>query len=593
MNHNTEDSDFYQPELNYVPGPEKIDYAEIDVDYITTDSDTAKLFVSAYHRDIKYCKPLGGWHVWTGLRWKLDNPGLSELMWRFGVEMRVGAATRTDKSGSNRLWRHAQYVLSETGITKILKLAGNDPRVLREPGDFDRSRELLNTLSGTINLSTGEVQKHRREDHITRLIDLSYDRAAKAPAWSKFLNRVIPDRSLRDFLQTAIGHSATGDVSEHHFYILYGTGSNGKSTFIEALTSVLGDYAGKTSTDALLAKNTGGTATPDVANLKGKRFVTAEETEEGARLNESLVKSLTGGDSITARYLNQNPFTFLPTHKLWLSTNHRPIIRGTDYGIWRRVKLIPFAEKIDGSEKDQKLPQKLQAERAGILAWIVAGAVRWHREGITVPKIVEDQTAAYRASMDRLSTFIDDRCIIGERYTVGKGELYKAYQEWAEDEGIHAEAKARFGQRLTERVDTSGAVITAQRAGKGRWIWVGIGLTIDAEGDTGDIGDVDSHSVPREADNNSESKTVSPVSPMSPSNEENDELGISGNLGVDSHSVPRGTDNHSELKTAPNLPNLPKTQISNEKVGNTRCKHDAEPVACYVCNKDHPKRKTI
>jgi putative DNA primase/helicase len=591
MNH-TEDNDFYQPELNYEPGPAKVDYTEIDVDYLTTDSDTATLFVDTYHHEIKHCPELGGWFRWDGLRWATANNELYELLRRFGVEMRVGAANLSDKSGREKLWRHSNYCLSKAGMGRILFLASVDRRVRREAGDFDRDRHQLNCLSGTISLATGEVRKHNRADLITRLIDLTYDRAATAPTWSKFLNRVIPDRSLREFLQVAIGHSATGDVSEHHFYILYGTGSNGKSTFVEALTSVLGDYAGKTSTDALLAKNTGGSATPDVANLKGKRFVTAEETEEGARLNESLVKSLTGGDSITARYLNQNPFTFLPTHKLWLSTNHRPIIRGTDYGIWRRVKLLPFSEQITGAEKDQKLPQKLQAERAGILAWIVEGAVRWHREGLKVPAIVEDQTAAYRASMDRLSTFLDDRCIIGERYTVGKGELYKAYQEWATDEGIHAEGKGRFGQRLIERVDTGGTLITDEKASGGKRIWVGIGLRTDDEFDTLDTLDINSHSVPRGTDNSSESKPVSNTSNTSRSNED-DESGISGNLGVDSHSVPRGTDNHSELKTAPNLPNLPKTPISNEEITNTRCKHDTEPVACYVCNLDHPKRKTL
>jgi putative DNA primase/helicase len=253
----------------------------------------------------------------------------------------------------------------------------------------------------------------------------------------------------------AAGYSAIGDVREHLLLILYGSGANGKSTFIETIRAALGDYAHRTRTEILMAKAAGNGATPELANLKGKRFVTASESEDGQRLAESLIKDLTGGDTITARHLYKEPFEFRPTHTLWLSTNHRPVIRGTDEGIWRRIRLVPFTVRIPDEQQDKRLPERLREdELSGVLAWMVRGALMWQQSsvGLDVPDEVRKATQQYRDDMDRIKQFVVDECVIGRwEYRVTKDELYSAYREWVSEGGEYPESKRRFGQRLKEK----------------------------------------------------------------------------------------------------------------------------------------------
>jgi phage/plasmid-associated DNA primase len=224
----------------------------------------------------------------------------------------------------------------------------------------------------------------------------------------------------------------------------------------------------------------------DVARLKGARFVAASETEEGRRLAESLVKDLTGQDTISARFMRAEWFEFQPTHKLWLSTNHKPEIRGTDNAIWRRIRLVPWVVAIPPVERDRKLAQKLRGELSGILAWAVEGCLEWRRKGLKAPAEVRKATAGYRSEMDVLGDFLADRCFRGERLEVGKDELYKAYQMWSEEAGERTETKRKFGMLLKER-----GVEDGRNSDRTKRIWKGIGLTTLKRGARGGHDDED------------------------------------------------------------------------------------------------------
>ena len=255
---------------------------------------------------------------------------------------------------------------------------------------------------------------------------------------------------------------------------MYGTGANGKSTFTEALQAALGDYARKTPTETLMQKyQDNGGASPDIARLAGARMVSAAELAEGRRLNEPLIKDMTGGDRMTARYLNKEFFEFSPAFKLWMYGNHQPKITGTDPGIWRRVLLIPFTVSIPETEQDKNLGEKLRAELAGILAWAVAGCIAWQHDGLEVPQEVKDATADYKASQDILALFFAERCVINSLATVQARELYNQFKLWAVETNTDPGSEVNFARRMTEK----GYQKTAN-TGKGR-AYTGIGLLED------------------------------------------------------------------------------------------------------------------
>ena len=339
------------------------------------------------------------------------------------------------------------------------------------PDELDASPDLLNTESGTIDLRTGELREHRREDLITKIAPTTYRPDAAAPTWEAFLERVLPGEDLRAFVQRAVGYSATGDTSEQCMFINHGGGANGKSTFQEAIAAALGDYAMRAPTEMLLAKRSDGVPN-DVARLKGARFVSASETEEGRRLAESRIKDLTGQDTITARFMKAEWFDFAPTHKLWLSTNHKPEIRGTDAAIWRRIRLVPWTVSIPPAEQDKKLPIALRHELAGILAWVVRGCLQWRRDGLQAPDEVRKATGEYRAEMDVLAGFLVECCEQDTGHWEYAKDLYECYKRWCDENGERPEPQRKFGGRLGERG------FQRDRGGsRGAGIWRGVRLT--------------------------------------------------------------------------------------------------------------------
>ena len=329
----------------------------------------------------------------------------------------------------------------------MLELAKSEVPVL--PDELDTHPWLMNAPNGVVDLRTGELRPHRREDMMTKIAGAEYDPKVPTPKWAGFVERVLPDEELRVFVQRGSGYSATGDTSEQCLFINHGNGANGKSTWQEILAAALGDYAMRTPTKTLLATRSDSIPN-DVARLKGARFVSASESEEGRHLAESLIKELTGQDTISARFMRGEWFDFKPTHKLWLSTNHKPQIRGTEDAIWRRIMLIPWNVQIPPAEQDRTLLEKLHSELPGILAWVVRGCVAWQREGLRPPDEVTRATAEYRAEMDVMSAFLDECCEQRANAWTYARDLYKAYEWWCMETGERAESQKRFGGRMKE-----------------------------------------------------------------------------------------------------------------------------------------------
>ena len=440
-----------------------------------TDLGNARRLVHHHGRDLRYCWEWRKWFVWDGRRWVKDRTG---EVYRLAKETVAGiyqeASAEPDDERRKALAKHAMRSEAGARIKEMVDLARSDVPVL--PDDLDASPDLLNTESGTVDLRTGELRDHRREDLITKIAPVEYRSDAPAPAWEAFLERVLPSEELRRFVQRACGYSATGDTSEQCMFINHGGGANGKSTFQEAIAAALGDYAMRAPTEMLLIKRSGGIPN-DVARLKGARFVAASETEEGRRLAESLIKDLTGQDTLSARFLWGELFDFRPTHKLWLSTNHKPEIRGTDTAIWRRIRLIPWSVTIPPAEQNKKLPATLRHELPGILAWIVQGCLEWRRRGLQAPDEVRKATGEYRAEMDVLAGFLAECCTLDAEYWEYAKDLYESYKRWCDENGERPEPQRKFGGRLGERG------FKRDRGGsRGAGIWRGVRLTEEEKG---------------------------------------------------------------------------------------------------------------
>jgi putative DNA primase/helicase len=245
----------------------------------------------------------------------------------------------------------------------------------------------------------------------------------------------------------------TGSIKEQIMFILYGNGRNGKSVFLETISNILGTYAKTIQASSIMVKQNNGGPNSDIARLAGARLVTSSEPNEGLRMDEGLVKQLTGGDKVVARQLYGKEFEFEPEFKLWLATNHKPIIRGTDDGIWRRIRLIPFTVQIPDDQVDKDLKYKLARESIGILNWAVDGALKWQQHGLHTPEIIKGASEGYRKEMDVISAFIDEMCDTGEQYQVKSSELYQTYKQWADDNSQYRMSNTKFGKELTQKFD--------------------------------------------------------------------------------------------------------------------------------------------
>lgn len=444
--------------------------------YNLTDLGNAERLIARHGDDLRYVHVWGKWLVWDGTRWKPDSSGEIERRARDTVRAIYAEAESADGRDERKaIARHASGSESRSRIDAMIALARS--MVPAAPDDLDTDPWLLNASNGTVDLNSGERRDHRRGDFITKVAPVEYDPAAAAPRFAQFLREIFGgDEDMIAFVQQFAGYSLTGSTEERAFAILHGTGKNGKSTLVELLQDVMGDYATNTDTETVLRKRSAGVGN-DVAALKGARFVSAAEVEQGRALAESKVKNLTGSDTVTARFLFAEPFDFRPEFKLWLSTNNKPVIHGTDDAIWDRIRLIPFTQRFAGDQADHALPRKLRDELPGVLAWMIAGCLDWQRRGMGEPEQVRNATEGYRVEMDTLAAFFEDRCVIHPKAEVPATPLYKAFQEWCAESGEADESQRRFGGRLQERGFESFTITSgAFKSLKG---WRGIGLRDD------------------------------------------------------------------------------------------------------------------
>ena len=437
-----------------------------------TDSGNAQRLARLHGKDLRYCHEWGKWLTWDGQRWAIDNTG--EVMRRAKDTVRriyAEAAGQNDSHQRQAIAGHAKQSESESRLRAMTTLAQSEPGIPIRPQDLDNDLWKLNVQNGTLDLSSGEPLLHSRDDLITKLAPVVYDVDAQCPRWHAFLDRIFGgDADLLSFVRRAVGYTLTGSAKEEVFFLLYGTGANGKSTFLEVLRAILGEYARTADFDTFLRKERSGVPN-DIARLAGARLVTAQETEGGARLAEVVVKQMTGNDTMLARYLYSEYFEFRPAFKLFLAANHKPLVRGTDLGIWRRTRLVPFAVTIPEQEQDKDLLEKLKQELPGILAWAVRGCLEWHRDGLGVATAVTEATGEFREESDILGTFLAECCVLGDAEKVAASGIYASYKDWAVRTGEQPVSQTAFGRQLGER----GFV---RRKSSGRNLWQGIGVAV-------------------------------------------------------------------------------------------------------------------
>ena len=423
------------------------------VDYKLTDVGNAERFVAMFKDSVKYCSIYKKWFIWNGKRWEQDDTG---KIITYAIEcvrnIMHDADMLPDGDKRKALIQHSLRSESSGRLKALLDLASGMPAITIRSDDLDANPWLLNCQNGTIDLRTGKLQAHNPQDYITRICAAPYDTTCAIPLWTSLLNKVSGgDEAVKRYMQKAFGYALTGDISEQAIFLLYGTGSNGKSTMLNVFAELLDGYAQSTSSDTFMQKKND-TVNNDIARLKGARFVSAIEMEEGKRMAESLIKSMTGGDKLVTRFLYGEFFEYIPQFKVFLAVNHKPIIRDTTKSIWRRIKLMEFTNTFTEQERDRNFPAKIMAtELSGILAWAVQGCLWWQQEGIQDPDRIREATQEYREEMDAFSHFFEECCLDKAEGHVSNKMLRAKFEEWCGENGEYAINQRTFSQKLLER----------------------------------------------------------------------------------------------------------------------------------------------
>lgn len=412
----------------------------------TTDTGNAERLVARYGKDFLYCPDTQVWMAWTGKRYVADRG--NSLIQECGKEtIRAMKAEAQDPETI----KHAYKCEAESKRRAMLTLAKYELPVQGHVEKFDADPLLLNVANGIVDLKLGKLVLHDRSARMTKIAYVQYDAAAKCVEWEKFLVRVLSgDEAVISFLQRFVGYCLTGDMREQVFVFFWGEGRNGKSTLCQTLLALLGDYA-MPAPPHLLESKSNPAHPAEIADLMGARLVICQETDDNKRLDEPLVKQLTGGDSLKARKMRQDFFTFVPTHKLILAGNHKPSIRGMDFAMWRRILLVPFLERISDEECDPTLPEKLRGELPGILAWAVRGCLEWQAKGLRAPKKVQDATDNYKRESDVLRGFLEEHTTRDADGEIKAAHLYTKYRSWCEATGERVMTQTALGRRLHEK----------------------------------------------------------------------------------------------------------------------------------------------
>lgn len=417
-----------------------------------TDGFLSRRFLDLHGSEVLWCEELGSWFIWDGSRWAFDKTLEIYRLSQNVTQSFLEEASRCDfPSVRKQLIKYASQSDGQSKRTSYLEYSKS--AVPSSPEHFDQHHHLLNCENGIVNLRTSELIPPRKSLLLTKQCKASLPdpESEGGRLWDKFLADILPDTEVREFMQRAVGYAATGFSTSHVFIILYGDGDNGKSTFLRIISKVLGDYS-QSLENGLLLKKTLESHTTGLAELKGSRFVTASEIDQGKQLNESLVKQLTGGDDIKGRLLYKNNIQFQPTHTIFYAVNHKPEITDSSKGMWRRIRLVPFSLRMTADQRDERLEEKLLKEKDYILRWIVGGAKKWFADGElkTPPKIMAE-TAEYRDETDHINQFIVNRCVKGEGFCAFSGELRNAYKQWCIEHDEKPVSETAFGRYLRSK----------------------------------------------------------------------------------------------------------------------------------------------
>lgn len=422
-------------------------------DHLTySDLGNSERFIKEHGSDVRFVAEYNKWIVWDGKRWEIDaGNGLNERTTLTTRSIYYDALQEQEQEKRKFMIGWAKTSASAAKAEAMLKIAKFNNKVMIKQEILDNDPWLFGVSNGIIDLKTGHLCEPRRGDMVTCAGKVEYRPQAQCPLFTKFLDQIFDDNApVIEFLQRAIGYSLTGHATEQCLFFAYGRGANGKSTLFHVINTLMGDYSRSISAEMLMDRPQGA-QTNDLARLRGSRFITTVEIEEGKRMAEALVKQVTGGEKISARFLYGEFFEYLPTFKLWLAANHHPVIRGTDAGIWRRIRLIPFTVSIREKDRDKDLSQKLLEELPGILNWAIDGCLSWQRQGLNPPPEVLAVTAQYKGEMDILGSWITE-CCVEDGEARGKAmELYNSYKKWAMENGEYVMPQSKFKTKMVER----------------------------------------------------------------------------------------------------------------------------------------------
>lgn len=441
----------------FTPGSGIDDYGITILDnkvkkYAFDDTGNADRFVSKFENTVRYSYVDKGWYFYNGKKWEFDLVGhVKSLTEEVIQDMRKELAYCETEEEEKAFFKHLRYTRNNRGKTNMLKESEHRLPIL--PDEFDKRKDVFNCMNGVINLRNGELMEHSYDQFLSKMSYVEYTDNIDCPKWMEFLNQIFDhDTELIHYIQKAVGYSMTGSTKEQCVFFCYGNGRNGKSTFLDIISAIMGDYATNIQPETIMVQNRQSGANSDIARLKGARFVTTVEPNQGARLNEGLLKQLTGGDTVTARHLYGREFEFEAEFKLWMATNHKPIIRGRDLGIWRRMHLIPFTVEIPENKVDKNLKYKLKKELTGILNWAVEGAIKWQKEGLKMPKAVLEAVKEYKSEMDVVTAFLEECTVMGPG-EVKASELYKIYAKWADENNEYKMSSTMFGKEIGLRFE--------------------------------------------------------------------------------------------------------------------------------------------
>jgi putative DNA primase/helicase len=439
-----------------------------------TDIGNGKRLVARHQGELRYCGVWRKWLVYDGRRWQTDTGHAAEALAKDTALAIDREVLMLPEEARKEHRRHASKSSSAQSVASMLAMARSEPGVPLRPDELDVDPFLLNVNNGTIDLRTGRLRAHQRGDLLTKLAPVDFDPQASCPAWEAFVLRIMKgDATLIGFLRRAAGYALTGDVGADAFFFLQGGGANGKTTFLNTLARMMGDYAVAVPAEVLLEAR-GERHSTDKTLLHGARLAICQEVKAGRRFDMASVKALSGRDLITARRMREDNWTWAPTHKLFLAANSKPRVPESDEAGWRRIMLVPFEETIPEAERDPRLEERLAQELPGILAWAVRGCSEWledgaGRKGLAAPDRVREATANYREEEDLVGGFLEDRCVLGLSHRVQQPVLFESFCSWCQENKDEPLKKRDFNARIQQRFGD------AKKGNGAKW-WHGVGL---------------------------------------------------------------------------------------------------------------------